>query len=259
MSNHVRAKKHYGQNFLNDKNIIIKIINVAQIQNQEVLEIGPGTGALTEHLVKHAKNVLAFEIDKEMIGVLNAKIKSLNFTLVNLDFLKADLSWEGKKCVVSNLPYYITSKILFKIFENIKLFSSLTIMVQKEVADRMVAKVNTKDYGKLSIVAQYYATIQKEFSVPPQSFTPVPKVDSAVVSLKFDKILDLDSAKFLFFIKKSFSMKRKKLLNNWKELFSKEEIESVYQKFNLESNVRPQEISLEQYRQIFLYISEKMS
>ncbi|UVD81615.1 16S rRNA (adenine(1518)-N(6)/adenine(1519)-N(6))-dimethyltransferase RsmA [Mycoplasma iguanae] len=245
------SKKHFGQNFLQDKNIINKIIDIANIDNQDVLEIGPGRGALTQIMVSKAKSLLAFEIDQDMIEILNNTINANNFTLVNGDFLKHQLIWQGKKKIVANLPYYITSKIIFKIFEHLELFSSALIMVQEEVADRIIAKVNTANYSKLSVVCQYFATVKKEFSVPPTAFRPVPKVHSAIVSFEFNKITTLDTKSFLLFIKNSFSMKRKTLANNWKKHYSDEFIKGVFKEFKLNSNIRPQEISLKQYQQFF--------
>ncbi|MGY6172440.1 16S rRNA (adenine(1518)-N(6)/adenine(1519)-N(6))-dimethyltransferase RsmA [Candidatus Mycoplasma pogonae] len=251
MSRSIKAKKKFGQNFLIDKNIIEKIINISEVQNQSIIEIGPGQGALTEKLVQLAKDVEAYEIDNDMIEILQQKIQANNFKLQHQDFLEANFEWNGKKKIVANLPYYITSQILFKIFEHVSMFSSITIMVQNEVANRLAAKVNTSDYGKLSIAAQHFATIKKHFTVSPESFQPIPKVTSAVITLTFDKKISLNSEKFLYFIKKSFAMKRKTLINNWKQFIAEDKIYQTFERFNLNKNIRPQEISVEVYQSIF--------
>ncbi|WGI36707.1 16S rRNA (adenine(1518)-N(6)/adenine(1519)-N(6))-dimethyltransferase RsmA [Mesomycoplasma lagogenitalium] len=252
INKNIKAKKSLGQNFLVDKNVINKILKIANIENEDVIEIGPGQGALTTHLVNLANRVLAFEIDKDMIEILNSSIINDNFTLVHQDFLETDLNFENKWAVVANLPYYITSKILFKIFENINSFSKLTIMVQEEVADRIVAKVKTPSYGKLSISCQYLASVKKEFIVLPNSFVPKPKVNSAIVTFSFYPDLKQKEINlFLEFIKKCFSMKRKTLINNLKLFLDSNKIELIFNSLNLKLNIRPQEIDLISYKKMF--------
>lgn len=256
MNKKIFAKKHLGQNFLVDKNIIQKIIEIANIENKEVIEIGPGQGAITEHLITKAKSVIAYEIDQDMIDILKNKINADNFILNHKDFLKAEFDWEGKKYVVANLPYYITSKILFKIFYSLDKFKKITVMVQKEVADRMVAKVNTSNYGKLSISCQFLANVKKEFDISPSSFQPMPKVTSSIVNMEFNKTFAVNIKDFLEFIKTCFAMKRKTLFNNLKQHLTVEEINKIYSHFNLDANVRPQEITKDLYYEIFKFINK---
>ncbi|UWD34410.1 16S rRNA (adenine(1518)-N(6)/adenine(1519)-N(6))-dimethyltransferase RsmA [Mesomycoplasma molare] len=252
INKNIKAKKHLGQNFLIDKNIINKIIEVSEIKDKDVIEIGPGQGAITELLVKEAKSLIAYEIDSDMISILNSKIKGENFTLINSDFLKNDLNWKEKKHLVANLPYYITSDIIFKIFKNISLFSKMTIMVQEEVADRIKALKNTPEYSKLSVSCQFLAEIKKEFVVPPSCFLPKPKVNSAIITLNFKENLDQNYVnEFLNFIKICFSMKRKTLFNNLKTTFTKNKILEVLKINNLKENIRPQELEWGEYEKLF--------
>lgn len=256
MDKKVGAKKHLGQNFLIDKNIIQKIISTANIEGKEVIEIGPGQGAITEILVEKAQNVIAYEIDQDMINILKNKIDASNFILRHEDFLKAEFDWKNKKYVVANLPYYITSKILFKMFDSFDKFEKIIVMVQKEVAERMVAKVNTSDYGKLSISCQFLANIKKEFDIPPSSFWPMPKVTSSIVTMEFFPAFDVNIKEFLEFIKTCFSMKRKTLFNNLKQNLAIDQINEIYSHFNLNNNVRPQQITKEIYYEIFKFINK---
>lgn len=258
MSNNIKAKKQFGQNFLQDENIINKIIEIANVENQDILEIGPGRGALTKKIVTKSKSLVAYEIDNDLIPILKNQIISKNFRLINFDFLKSEFDWNknNKKKIVANLPYYITSDILFKIFKNIEYFSEIIIMVQEEVADRLVAKVGVSAYGKLTVTANYFATCTKQLIVPNNAFFPVPKISSAIVKLQFNKVLDLNNDKFLEFVKKCFSFKRKTLNNNLKSFLNNEVINNIYKDLEFESNIRPQEISLENYKKMFI-ISER--
>ncbi|AAT28050.1 16S rRNA (adenine(1518)-N(6)/adenine(1519)-N(6))-dimethyltransferase RsmA [[Mycoplasma] mobile] len=245
-------KKSLGQNFLQDKNIIEKIVNFIPLENEDVLEIGPGQGALTNLLVKKSKNVLAYEIDKELIPFLKEKIKAKNFTLKHEDFLKSEIDFQDKKIIIANIPYFITSDILFKIFENHKFFTKALIMVQKEIADKLIAKANDSNYGKLSVSSQFFANIKKVINVPRTCFYPQPNVDSAVVYFEFkNDIENIDIEKFLVFIKTCFSQQRKKLSNNLKNVYDLEKIKSVLKKLNLSFEVRPQQIDLNVYKILF--------
>lgn len=245
-------KKSLGQNFLKDKKIIEQIINYIDLEQEEVLEIGPGQGAITEFLVKKTKNVVAYEIDQELIPYLNKKIKSDNFELKNEDFLKANLIFENKKIVVANIPYYITSDILFKLFKNHLLFKKALIMVQNEIAEKLVAKPGESNYGKLSVSAQFFCEIKKAIFVSKVCFIPQPKVDSAVVFFDFKKIpSDFDIKSFLEFIKNCFSQQRKKLVNNLKNKYEIGEINKALQKMELPLNIRPQQIDLKNYKILF--------
>lgn len=247
----VQASKRFGQNFLVDQNILRNIINAANIKDKEVIEIGPGLGSLTLYLIQEAKQVTSYEIDLDMIRVLNGEIDAPNFELIEGDFLKAELNWEGKKTVVANIPYNITSDILFKLFENSQKIDKAVIMMQKEVAHRLTSPVGSKDYGKLTISAQHFANVNYEFTVPENAFIPAPKVKSAVVTFDF-KDVDYDkSLSFLKFVKQSFAMRRKTLYNNLKNFLGAEKATEIIQKSELKESVRPQELSYEQFVKLF--------
>ena len=247
----VQASKRFGQNFLVDQNILRNIIRAANIESKDVVEIGPGLGSLTLYLIKDAKHVTSYEIDLDMIRVLNGEIDAPNFELVEGDFLKAELNWEGKKTVVANIPYNITSDILFKLFENSQRIDKAVIMMQKEVAHRLTSPVGSKDYGKLTISAQHFANVKYEFTVPENAFIPAPKVKSAVVTFDF-KDVDYDkSLSFLKFIKQSFAMRRKTLYNNLKNFLGAEKATEILEKSGLKEGVRPQELSYEQFVKLF--------
>ncbi|TCG11589.1 16S rRNA (adenine(1518)-N(6)/adenine(1519)-N(6))-dimethyltransferase RsmA [Mycoplasma todarodis] len=248
----VHAKKRFGQNFLIDQNVLEHIIEVADIKGKDVVEVGPGMGSLTVFLLPEAKKLTAYEIDKDMITVLNGEIKDENFELIDGDFLKQPLEWEGKKTLVANLPYYITSDILFRLFENVEKFDKAVIMIQDEVADRLSAPVGSKQYGKLTISTNYYATVKKEFVVKPSSFSPAPRVNSAIVSLTFNKTQDLDNKAFLEFVKKSFTQRRKTLFNNWKLIMGPEAAKELILEMGLKESVRPQELTNKQFEEAFL-------
>ena len=180
----LRAKKKYGQNFLIDSNIVDKIAKNACDKNCLTLEIGPGLGALSEMLLKYSKCVDAYEIDRDMYDILNRTIKDENFKVYLEDFLDTDLSkYENEEIrVCANLPYYVTTPILFKLFNSALNISKITVMVQKEVADRFRAGVGSEDYNALSIIVQYLFDVKQEMNVSKNVFYPSPKVDSAVIS-----------------------------------------------------------------------------
>lgn len=244
----VIPKKHLGQNFLKDKKIGKKIVENIDFQGKNVVEIGCGTGFLTDFLLKKAKFVTCYEVDKNLIPILEEKFKNKNLRIINEDFLQVELDFFEKQIIVANLPYYITSKILFKIFANFEKFEKILVMVQEEVADRIVAKTNSSFYSKLSLASQYVAEVKKLFKISPDSFFPIPKVNSAVVSFEIRK--DLESKKieqFFWFTKMCFQFKRKTLYNNFKFFLKKEQIEKIYNFFQFPANIRPQQIDLLTY------------
>lgn len=247
----VEASKRFGQNFLIDHNILRKIIEVADVKGKEVIEVGPGLGSLTLPLLEEAKKVTSYEIDKDMIKVLNGEIKSEKFDLIEGDFLKASFDWSGKKTIVANIPYYITTDILFKIFENIDRFDKAVLMVQEEVADRITAKVGNSEYGKLSVTCCYFADVKKEIYVSPSCFLPAPKVSSAVISLTFKDVNYKDSVKFIEFIKNCFAQRRKTIFNNLKQILGSEKAKQILAKNNIKESVRPQELSLNDFILLF--------
>lgn len=221
-------KKKYGQNFLTDKNLLNAIVRDAGIKKDDfVVEIGAGAGALTEVLSQNAREVLAFEIDEELREtLLSLQLKNVNFRFE--DFMKVDLSELNEPFkVVANLPYYITTPIIFKLLEETDKLLSLTIMVQKEVAERMVAKPSG-DYGLLSVMLAFYGEAKITRIVKRNMFQPEPNVDSAVVTLEIQKRFDVDKKKFYNFVKTAFSMRRKTLLNNLSALCDKEKLKRVF-------------------------------
>lgn len=245
----VQASKRFGQNFLIDNKIIEQIIDYTNCKNSYVVEIGPGLGSLTLALLQTVKKLIAFEIDTSMIKVLKAEIKDPKFILKNEDFLKANFEFSHKQKIIANIPYHITSLILFKIFKNINFFSSATLMVQKEVGERLIALPKTKDYGKLSVTTQLLAEVTKVVDVPSSAFVPQPKVDSMVVNLAFKKV-DYDH-QLANFIKICFAQQRKKLTNNLKPLISSKKLVKILEKHQFKVDVRPQELSPQDFLKIY--------
>ncbi|MDA3861599.1 MAG: 16S rRNA (adenine(1518)-N(6)/adenine(1519)-N(6))-dimethyltransferase RsmA, partial [Melioribacteraceae bacterium] len=213
-----RPLKRFGQNYLTDRNTILKIIEKFNPKKDDsIIEIGPGRGALTNELSTHTKNLTAIEIDDRVIESLSTQLPNVNF--INQDFLKINFDQfniQKKIRVIGNIPYNITSPILFKLIENRTLFSDALIMVQYEVAKRMVSEPNTKDYGILGVILNYFATVNLEFKIPPTVFKPKPKVDSAIVSLKFNKMgyNNLNDRFFIDVVKAAFGNRRKTLKNS---------------------------------------------
>lgn len=255
------AKKKFGQNFLIDDNVVDKIAKVACNENIHTIEIGPGLGALTEHLLKYSKSVDAYEIDRDMYDILTSEFKDearLNIYLK--DFLDVDLNaYKDQKInVASNLPYYVTTPILFKLFESDLDIGKITVMVQKEVADRFNAPVNSEDYNALSIIVQYLFDVKLEMNVSKSCFNPVPGVDSAVISFTPKIKRNFEYEKGLFeFIEKCFTKRRKTLNNNLKDFLDKECIENIYTSLNLKENIRAQELTLEDFIKIYGVINER--
>lgn len=255
--------KKYGQNFLIDTHVLNKIIAAASITDQDcVLEIGPGIGTMTQCLAEHAKKVIAVEIDSTLIPILKDTLGGYhNVTVIHNDILKTDICALTKQYnagnpikVVANLPYYITTPIIMGLFETHVPLESLTVMVQKEVANRMQAGPGTKDYGALSLAVQYYATPYLVANVPPNCFMPRPKVGSAVIRLTRHKKppVQVTDERLLFqLIRASFNERRKLLVNgiyNAPDLsFSKEEILEAIKAAGLSEKVRGETLSLEQF------------
>ena len=261
--NGIFAKKKFGQNFLIDSNIVMKIVKTANITKEtNVIEIGPGIGATTEILAKEAGKVLCFEIDEDMVNILNEEIKNDNVKIVNKDFLKVDLDGEMRYfiepkniVVVSNLPYYITTPIIFKLLEYSKNIEKMVFMVQKEVSERLTAKPGSKEYGSLSVLIELNGTMKKEFNVSRNCFYPVPNVDSEIVSMeinKNDSALKNDPI-FGKFIQNIFEMKRKTLANNIckKTNFSRDDLNKILQELGLSESVRAESLSLNQISKIY--------
>ena len=254
-----KHKKKYGQNFLNDKEEILnKIIEVSNINEEsEILEIGPGQGALTALLVESVKKLTCIEIDKDLENGLRKKFdKKENYSLVMGDVLEVDFKKylnAGTK-VVANIPYYITSPIINKIIENKDLIDEAYIMVQKEVGERICAK-SGKERSVLTLAVEYYGEANYLFTIPREFFNPIPNVDSAFISIKFykDKRYEDKISEDLFFkyIKAAFSNKRKNIVNNFSTLgYSKNEIKELLQELEVSENERAENISIEKFIEI---------
>lgn len=256
-------QKRFGQNFLIDTHVLEKIIAASQISKEDfVLEIGPGIGTMTQYLAEYAREVAAVEIDNTLIPILKDTLKDWdNVTVINDDILKVDirklaLERNGGKPikVVANLPYYITTPIIMGLFENQVPIDSITIMVQKEVADRMQVGPGTKDYGALSLAVQYYAKPEIVANVPSNCFMPRPKVGSAVIRLeRYEKPpVEVSNEKLMFrIIRASFNQRRKTLVNglkNSQELsYSREEIEEVLNECGIPLNIRGEALTLAEF------------
>ncbi len=268
-------QKKYGQNFLIDTGILEAIIAAAQVTKEDfVLEIGPGIGTMTQYLCEQAREVAAVEIDRNLIPVLSDTLSEYdNVEVINDDILKVDvraLAVErngGKPIkVVANLPYYITTPIIMGLFESRVPIDSITIMVQKEVADRMQVGPGTKDYGALSLAVQYYAKPEIVLHVPPSCFMPQPKVGSAVIRLtRHEKPpVEVKDEKLMFaLIRASFNQRRKTLANglcNFPKLsLSKEEISECIAESGVPVNVRGEALSLEQFAALSNCIGAKIA
>ncbi|MBP2623793.1 16S rRNA (adenine(1518)-N(6)/adenine(1519)-N(6))-dimethyltransferase RsmA [Streptococcus oricebi] len=261
-------KKSFGQNFLTDSNILQKIVDTAEIDEQvNVIEIGPGIGALTEFLAESAAEVMAFEIDERLVPILADTLRDFdNVRVVNQDILKVDLSQYVKEFknpdlpikVVANLPYYITTPILMHLIESGIPFSEFVVMMQKEVADRISAEPKTKAYGSLSIAVQYYMTAELAFVVPRTVFVPAPNVDSAILKMvrRQQPAVDVRDEKFFFKLTKaSFTHRRKTLWNNLTNYFGKSEevkdkLTQALEMAELAPNLRGEALSLEDFARL---------
>ncbi|RMX34869.1 16S rRNA (adenine(1518)-N(6)/adenine(1519)-N(6))-dimethyltransferase RsmA [Mycoplasmopsis fermentans] len=242
--NKLKAKKRYGQNFLKDQNVINKIIELIKPQGEKILEIGPGRGALTKILNQQAKEFTAFEIDRDMVDYLQKNNILNQNQIVQGDFLIADLEKYKDYVVVGNIPYYITSDIIFKLLDYRHNFKKAILMVQNEVAQRLVAKPNQNDYSKLSITVQYCADVKKELFVKKTYFDPVPKVDSAIVSITFKNEANDNYENLKDFFKLCFLARRKKLSFALATKYSNDKIKIAYNKLNLKELTRIQELDL---------------
>ena len=261
-------KKSFGQNFLTDTNILQKIVDTAEIDKKvNVIEIGPGIGALTEFLAESAAEVMAFEIDDRLVPILADTLRDFdNVTVVNQDILKVDLAQyiaEFKNPdlpikVVANLPYYITTPILMPLIESGIPLSEFVVMMQREVADRISAQPNTKAYGSLSIAVQYYMTAKVAFIVPRTVFVPAPNVDSAILKMvrRDQPAVAVQDEKFFFKVSKaSFVHRRKTLWNNLTSYFGKSEeikakLERALEVIDLAPNVRGESLDLETFARL---------
>jgi 16S rRNA (adenine1518-N6/adenine1519-N6)-dimethyltransferase len=271
-----QRKPKLGQHFLTDSSVAIRIVEaLGDLSQATVLEIGPGKGALTSALVRRARRVIAVETDRVLAAQLRMNFSlASNIEIIEGDILAVDLDsllgpkpgstrpgldfQPSKVRVVGNLPYFITSDILLRLFENRKYFETITIMVQKEVADRLVARSGTSDYGLLSATAQLYSRVEKLFTVTPGAFSPPPKVHSAVLRLTLTSTIEklgVDESDFIRFLKLSFAQKRKTLWNNLKARHASEELTRAMSRAKIKANARAEELSLEDSARLFRMLS----
>ena len=266
-------QKKFGQNFLIDTHVLEKIISSAGVTKEDcVLEIGPGIGTMTQYLAENARQVVAVEIDKNLIPILGETLAGYdNVTVINEDILKVDIKEIAEKYndgrpikVVANLPYYITTPIIMGLFESGVPIDNITVMVQKEVADRMQEGPGSKDYGALSLAVQYYAEPEIVAIVPPNCFIPRPNVGSAVIRLTRHKEMPVqvkDAEHMFRIIRASFNQRRKTLqngLNNSPEIpYSKEKILEAIERMGLPATVRGEALSLAQFAELSDILGEK--
>ena len=271
----LKANKNLGQNFLIDANVVEKIVEVANIDKQDlVIEIGPGLGTLTKELLEKSGRVLCIELDSKMITILQDRFAMYkNIDIIHEDVLNLDLKKIIKEKkeeyqlktvkIVANLPYYITTPIVMKLLEEDLDIESITIMIQKEVADRLVAEPGTALSGSISYAIKYYAEPEVVLEVPNTAFLPAPQVDSEVIKLKIRKepAVQVKNKNRLFqLIKMSFMQRRKTLINalyNGKIMENKHEIEHMLLELNIDIKTRGEKLSLEQFAQISDYIEER--
>ncbi len=260
------AKKKFGQNFLIDSGVLEGIVEAAGVTEDDfVLEIGPGIGTLTQYLAEAARYVVAVEIDTSLIKVLEDTLSEYdNVTVINKDILKVDLGElaerynEGKPIkVVANLPYYITTPIIMKLFESGAPIEGITVMVQQEVAERMAASPGSKDYGALSLAVAFFARAEEAMSVPPSSFIPQPGVGSAVVTLKKHKEprVSVRDEKYLFeIIRTSFNQRRKTIANSISNNphlgVTREQVQDALKRMGIDEKSRGETLSLEQFSEL---------
>ena len=268
----ITANKNYGQNFLIDEFIVNSIIEKAEVCKEDlIIEIGPGLGTLTSNLIKKAGRVICIELDSNMINILNDRFSLYNnFELIHNDILKVNLksiieknldTFNLKKAkVVANLPYYITTPIIMKLLEEKLNLYTITVMVQKEVAIRLTEKPGNKETGAITYSINYYTNPEIILKVPKTSFIPSPKVDSAVIQLtvlKEPKIKLKNEKLFFKIIKVAFMQKRKTLLNSLSNsnIIEKSDLEKILQELNIDTKIRAEQLSLEEFAKISDYLS----
>jgi len=267
-------QKKFGQNFLINTGVLEDIIDAAEVTDEDmVLEIGPGIGTMTQYLCENARQVIAVEIDTNLIPILKDTLSAYdNVRIINDDILKVDINELAREYnngrpikVVANLPYYITTPIIMGLFESHVPIESITVMVQKEVADRMQAGPGIKDYGALSLAVQYYSKPQIVVNVPPSCFMPQPKVGSTVISLRRHQqpVVQVEDEKLMFkVIRASFNQRRKTLangLNNYGGInLTKEQIQQSIEELGVPVNIRGEALSLEQFACLSNIIGKKL-
>ena len=249
-------KKSLGQNFLIDKNFVDKIVDAADIENQNVLEIGPGIGTITYEMAKLAKKVVAIEIDQSLVPILDENLEEFaNAKVINQDILKTDLKklveeeFDGESFkVVSNLPYYITTPIIEMLITTGLPCDDMTIMVQKEVAERMVASESDKEYSSLSVFIKFYTEAEVITNLPKSVFMPQPKIDSTILNLKL-RIYDENVNQDLLFklVRAGFNKRRKTILNSLSDVVEKDRLKEAFAKVDLAENLRAENLSIDDF------------
>lgn len=265
IKNNFNFAKKFGQNFITDKNFLASIVDGASVEsNDEVLEIGAGAGTLTRAISEKAKKVVSYEIDNNLKPVLEESLidcKNANVVFgdaLNTDIKEIESHFENDYKIVANLPYYITTPLMFKFLEETDRVKSITVMVQKEVAERMVAKPNSKEYGALTLAIDFFGNAKIIKKVSRNMFYPVPNVDSAVIRIDIVKNkFDIEKELFLKVVKASFSMRRKTLVNNLSQSFGidKELIKNILLKFKMNENIRGESLSTND----FVNLSKELS
>ncbi len=269
---HITANKNLGQNFLIDDETVAGIVETASVSKEDlIIEIGPGIGTLTKELLERAGKVICIELDKRMIEILEDRFSMYdNFKVINEDVLKVNLKDLIQKekikntKIVANLPYYITTPIIMKLLEDKLDIETITVMIQKEVADRLVTEPGTGDTGAITYAIHYYTNPKRILEVPNTSFIPSPKVNSTVVKLNILKTpsIEVKNEKQLFdIIKTAFMQKRKTLVNaiaNSGKYGSKEQVEKTLQKLEIDLKIRPEKMSLEQFAKLSNLIETKI-
>ena len=251
-----RFSKSLGQNFLIDKNFVDKIVDGADISGKNVIEVGPGIGTISYEMAKTCKKLVLIELDSSLIPILEENMSDFNnVTIIHQDILKTDLKEIQDKYFggepfefVSNLPYYITTPIIEKIFEEDLNCRSMTIMVQKEVADRMLATEKDKDYSSLSVFVKYYSEAKFLTKVPKSVFMPQPKIDSVVLRLDL-RVYDekVNKEKLFSLVKAGFLKRRKTILNSLSAVAEKENLKKVFEKLDIKENLRAENLSLDDF------------
>ena len=265
------VKKKFGQNFLVDQNILKKIVEIPTINEDTlVVEIGPGLGSLTEHLLEKSKHVLAYEIDNDLVKILTANFDDKNLSIIGEDFLKRDVDVDIKSLnidyknvvVVANLPYYITTPIILKIIEESNIIKELVVMTQLEVARRLTSKPSTKDYNSLSVAIQYKTISEIAMKVPKNVFIPAPNVDSAIVKLTIKDEIELkplSEKHFYNLVRSSFKQRRKTLVNNLHVRYNQEKVNLISYLEDLELNgqIRAENLSVSDFVRLSDYLLNK--
>lgn len=263
----LRAKKNFGQNFLVDSSVTARIASNLR-EDSVVIEVGPGIGSLTEELARRVQHVRSYEIDERLLPVLEDTLQEYkNVEIVLQDFMEADIENDLKPLVekykhiefAANLPYYITTPVLFKIFESSIPFEKIVVMIQKEVADRFSAVPGTKEYGALSVESQYLYDVKKLFNVPRTAFNPAPNVDSSIVSFTVhEKNKSIDNEeKFFELVKACFKQRRKTLYNNLREYFDSSDLaKEVLAKAEIALETRAEMLNLDEYIRLYVAVKE---